>query len=99
MRSVIDVVGQADIKRARIGIGRDGNGCELADYVLSRIPAADKGLFSGAIGFTAKALIRLIDDGDFSLFVRQLAEYGGKAANGIIICEARNTNEQADASK
>lgn len=41
MRSIVSLTGKNDIKRIRIGIGRDEK-MDLADYVLSRIDPAKK---------------------------------------------------------
>lgn len=49
MRNIISVIGTEGFPRVRIGIGRPPEYMDLADYVLSEVPRADRALFRDAI--------------------------------------------------
>lgn len=60
MRSVVEALGE-DTPRIRIGIGRPEG--DLAGYVLSEIPAADRPLFAEAIEKAADEAVKFIKQG------------------------------------
>lgn len=70
MRHVIEVMKTENIKRVRVGIGR--NEYELRDYVLSKIPAQDKVQFEETVNAAACAVERYIADGDFEKLMREI---------------------------
>lgn len=70
MRDVVAKCGTADIKRIRIGIGR--NEGELKDFVLSTLSKSDKETFGTVFGKVADALSEYIADGDFPRLMRTL---------------------------
>lgn len=70
MRDVVSKCGTADIKRVRIGIGR--NGGELKDFVLSSVSKADREEFAKVFAKVADAVCEYAEDGDFAKFARTL---------------------------
>lgn len=70
MRDVVAKCGTSDIKRIRIGIGR--NEGELKDFVLSALSKSDRETFKTVFGKVADALTEYIADGDFARLMRTL---------------------------
>lgn len=71
LRSIIQQTGSKEFWRLRIGIGHPGNADQVSDYVLSKPPAAERGLLDDAI---ARALAELdpIVRGDFEKVMQRL---------------------------
>lgn len=70
MRDVVAKCGTSEIKRIRIGIGR--NEGELKDFVLSTLTKSDKETFKTVFGKVADALSEYVADGDFPRLMRTL---------------------------
>ncbi len=70
MRDVVKKLGRTDVKRIRIGVGRDQG--DLKDYVLSNIKKDDEDTFQKTFDKVADALVAYIQDRDFDLLMRQL---------------------------
>jgi PTH1 family peptidyl-tRNA hydrolase len=69
MKSIIDLIGTSDFKRIRIGIGK--NDFDLASYVLSKIPAADKKTFGKTMESVATLIEEYIKTKDFDKLLRE----------------------------
>ena len=54
LKNIIDLLGTQDIKRIRIGIGKDPI-IPIVDYVLGKIPKEQEELFNESLDKTAKA--------------------------------------------
>ena len=63
LRSVIDVLGTEEIPRLRIGIRKDDDPEELADYVLSEFPKEDVLVVQEMVGHAADAVECLVREG------------------------------------
>ncbi len=70
MRDIVKKLCSTDIKRVRIGVGRDEG--ELRDFVLSSIPKTDREHFEEVFAKVAKALLAYIDNRDFDLLMRDI---------------------------
>lgn len=60
LKNIISELGSGDFWRVRIGIGKPENCADLADYVLSEIPKADRELFFETIGKAADEVEKII---------------------------------------
>jgi PTH1 family peptidyl-tRNA hydrolase len=69
MKSIIENIGTQDFKRIRIGIGK--NDFDLASYVLSKIPSADKVTFEKTFDTIAILLEEYIKTKDFEKLLRE----------------------------
>ena len=69
MRSIVEKLGSEDFIRVRIGIGRNQH--NLADYVLSRIPAEDKNRFDDVFARAAEAVENFLRDKDAEKLMRE----------------------------
>lgn len=63
MRSIIGQLGREDFPRIRIGIGPQPDKWDIADYVLSDIPADQRELFWQALNKAADAVEMTLRDG------------------------------------
>jgi PTH1 family peptidyl-tRNA hydrolase len=70
MKNIIEVLGETQFKRIRIGVGR-GNG-ELRDYVLSAIKKEDKKSFQQCFDRVAEVVLGYASHGDFDRLMREL---------------------------
>lgn len=70
MRSIVSLLGTEAFKRIRVGIGRKPG--DLADYVLSEVPADDRVAFAEDYERVAEALEAYIRDRDFEAVMRKL---------------------------
>lgn len=61
MRSIIDLLGSKEIKRIRIGIGKDLQ-IDTIDYVLGKIPLEERKIYKKTISKAAKAIIYAFDN-------------------------------------
>lgn len=61
MRSIIDLLGSKEIKRIRIGIGKDLQ-IDTIDYVLGKIPLEERKIYKETISKAAKAIIYAFDN-------------------------------------
>lgn len=69
MKSIIEHIGTSNFKRIRIGIGK--NEFDLASYVLSKIPAADKPTFDKTFAELAILLEDYMKTKDFEKLLRE----------------------------
>ena len=65
IKNIINLLGDQNIKRIRIGISRDDK-YDVKDYVLSKISGDDLKLFNEAKEKAAKALLYWLDETDFN---------------------------------
>ncbi|MDO4499801.1 MAG: aminoacyl-tRNA hydrolase [Erysipelotrichaceae bacterium] len=72
MRSIIAHLGSQEIKRVRVGIGKDAR-IPVVDYVLGKVSKEDKPLFDETINRAAEAVIYALDN-DFS---KVMSNYNG----------------------
>ena len=70
MRDVVRAIGTERFKRIRVGIGRSGY--ELKDYVLSRVPEAEREIFAKKFRLLAKIIKNYVADGDFDKLMREV---------------------------
>ena len=70
MRDIISTLGTTNIKRVRIGIGREGY--ELKDYVLSKVKSEDEAEFKKVFDKLADALSAYIKNADFEALMRAI---------------------------
>lgn len=70
MRDIISTLGTTNIKRVRIGIGREG--CELKDYVLSKVKTEDEVEFNKVFDKLADALDAYLRNADFEALMRAI---------------------------
>lgn len=63
IESVIENVGSRDFIRLRVGIGRNKSAGDVADYVLQRIPAAQKKVLAETVVNAAEAVEIVITKG------------------------------------
>ncbi|NLK89020.1 MAG: aminoacyl-tRNA hydrolase [Clostridiaceae bacterium] len=63
MRSVIDRLGREDFPRIRLGIGPKPEAWDIADYVLSDIPALQRELMAKTLNKAADAVEMLLGEG------------------------------------
>lgn len=61
--SVIDVTGSREFCRVRLGIGRPERDADLAEHVLSPIPAAARDTVVGLVARAADAVERIVGEG------------------------------------
>lgn len=65
MRNIIDLLGDSNIKRIRVGIGKDPL-IPVADYVLGKTKKEDLEVYNQALDKASDALIYWLDHDDFS---------------------------------
>lgn len=65
MRNIIDLLGDSNIKRIRVGIGKDPL-IPVVDYVLGKIKKEDLEVYNQALDKASDALIYWLDHDDFS---------------------------------
>lgn len=65
MRNIIDLLGDSNIKRIRVGIGRDPL-IPVVDYVLGKTKKEDLEVYNQALDKASDALIYWLDHDDFS---------------------------------
>lgn len=65
MRNIIDLLGDSNIKRIRVGIGKDPL-IPVVDYVLGKTKKEDLEVYSQALDKASEALIYWLDHDDFS---------------------------------
>ena len=65
LRSIEQMLGSNDYLRIRLGIGHPGVGRDVAGYVLSRPPAAEREAIEAAIGAVLDNIETIIN-GDFN---------------------------------
>lgn len=65
MRNIIDLLGDSNIKRIRVGIGKDPL-IPVVDYVLGKTKKEDLEVYSQALDKASDALIYWLDHDDFS---------------------------------
>ena len=65
MRNIIDLLGDSNIKRIRVGIGKDPL-IPVVDYVLGKTKKEDLEVYNQAIDKASDALIYWLDHDDFS---------------------------------
>ncbi len=70
MGNIIDILGDTQIKRIRIGIGKEGR--ELKDYVLSDIKKQDRNDFQSSFEKVTDALIKYVKEEDFEKLMNGL---------------------------
>ena len=70
MRDVVRAIGTERFKRIRVGIGRSGY--ELKDYVLSRVPEAEREIFAKNFRLLAELIKNYVADGDFDKLMREV---------------------------
>lgn len=70
MRNIVEVLGTDRFKRIRVGIGRSGY--ELKDYVLSRVPEAEREVFAKNFRLLADIIKNYVADGDFDKLMREV---------------------------
>ncbi|MFA4844575.1 MAG: aminoacyl-tRNA hydrolase [Candidatus Margulisiibacteriota bacterium] len=63
VESIIAVSGGSDFIRVRVGIGRESLSGDVADYVLQRIPPAERDSLAEAVMTAAEAVEAIIRDG------------------------------------
>lgn len=64
MGNIIELLGSKEIKRIRVGIGKDPQ-IEVVDYVLGKIPSEDKKAFKDSLDKASDAIIYALDN-DFN---------------------------------
>lgn len=65
IKSIIDMLGTNEFKRAKIGIGRPQGGWKVVDHVLARFTAEDRILVDEAVDQTVDAIEAWLDGKDF----------------------------------
>ena len=70
MRSIISLMGNGNIPRVRIGIGRPTPPMQLADYVLSKVAGDNKLSLDESVASVANCLASYISHKDFDRFTR-----------------------------
>lgn len=65
MRNIIDLLGDSNIKRVRVGIGKDPL-ISVVDYVLGKTKKEDLEVYNQALDKASDALIYWLDHDDFS---------------------------------
>ena len=65
MRNIIDLLGDSNIKRIRVGIGKDPL-IPVVDYVLGKTKKEDLEVYNQALDKASDALIYWLDHDDFS---------------------------------
>ena len=65
MRNIIDLLGNSNIKRIRVGIGKDPL-IPVVDYVLGKTKKEDLEVYNQALDKASDALISWLDHDDFS---------------------------------
>ena len=65
MRNIIDLLGDSNIKRVRVGIGKDPL-IPVVDYVLGKTKKEDLEVYNQALDKASDALIYWLDHDDFS---------------------------------
>ena len=65
VKSIIDMLGTNEFKRAKIGIGRPQGGWKVVDHVLARFTAEDRILVDEAVDQTVDAIEAWLDGKDF----------------------------------
>ena len=65
MRNIIDLLGDSNIKRIRVGIGKDPL-IPVVDYVLGKTKKEDLDVYNKALDKASDALIYWLDHDDFS---------------------------------
>ncbi len=70
MKSIVNLLGTTEFKRIRVGIGRKEG--DLADYVLSEVPSAEREAFANDYARIAEALEVYMKDNDFEEVMRKL---------------------------
>ena len=65
MRNIIDLLGDSNIKRIRVGIGKDSL-IPVVDYVLGKTKKEDLEVYNQALDKASDALIYWLDHDDFS---------------------------------
>lgn len=65
MRNIIDLLGDSNIKRIRVGIGKDPL-IPVVDYVLGKTKKEDLEVYNQALDKASNALIYWLDHDDFS---------------------------------
>ncbi len=63
LRSLQEELGTPDFLRVRIGIGRPPEGVDPAEFVLTPVPAASRGLFDAGVAAAAEAVLDILRDG------------------------------------
>ncbi len=63
LRSVTAALGTGEYTRVRVGVASGALPADLADYVLSEVPAQDAALFDGAVRLAADAVECALDAG------------------------------------
>jgi len=63
LKSVIGSLGTEQVPRMRIGVGRGDGRRDLADHVLARFDADERGLIEDSVARAADAVDAFIDDG------------------------------------
>lgn len=63
MRSVVRDLGETAFPRVRIGIGRQPDGWDLADYVLAHLKGEDADVIADCVDRAAKAAAMIVTDG------------------------------------
>lgn len=81
LRDIIEALGDNNFNRLRIGVGHPGDSDQVADYVLSRAPAAEEELILQGIA-AALELVPEILAGDMARAMNKLHS-SEKHANGI----------------
>ena len=70
MRNIVEVLGTDRFKRIRVGVGRSSY--ELKDYVLSRVPEAEREVFAKNFRLLADIIKNYVADGDFDKLMREV---------------------------
>lgn len=70
MRNIIDLLGTKDLKRIRVGVGKDKN-IDTVDYVLGRVEKEQQEVFAAAIDRASDAVLFYLDNPDFSLVMNR----------------------------
>lgn len=65
VKSIIDMLGTNEFKRAKIGIGRPQGGWKVVDHVLARFTAEDRIAVDEAVDQTVDAIEAWLDGKDF----------------------------------
>jgi len=61
LRNIVSELGSGDFWRIRIGVGKPETGADLANYVLSDVPKADREMFFALIDKAATEALRIIN--------------------------------------
>ena len=70
IRNLIDLLGTKDLKRIRVGVGKDKN-IDTVDYVLGRVEKEQQEVFAAAIDRASDAVLFYLDNPDFSLVMNR----------------------------